>query len=353
MIPINGESKSTTVKYDDLEMAYSFVSDTHDIEAAAYVCRKTGKIFWESSELDDEFEVPDDIDDSRLYTMVPDKRELDLGIRLVFQFVERHIPEHSDRVSNIFRRRGAYGRYKDFLYDQGKLEDWYTFEDSATERALREWAESEGFTVVPAITRKAPNRIYQFKVELRGITPLIWRRIQVPENYSFWDLHVAIQDAMGWLDYHLHAFRVIGKESSNKTEIGIPDEEFSSSATATIPGWKAAIVDYFHEVGVTAEYEYDFGDGWVHEVVLEGILLGDQDMQYPLCIGGERACPVEDCGGVHGYDQLLCTLSSPDNEEYEELLIWLGEKFDPDEFAQGAVKFDDPKARWEKAFNDN
>jgi hypothetical protein len=91
-------------------------------------------------------------------------------------------------------------------------------------------------------------------------------------------------------------------------------------------------------------------DGWVHEVVLEGILLGDQDMQYPLCIGGERACPVEDCGGVHGYDRLLCTLSSPDNEEYEELLIWLGKKFDPDEFAQGAVEFDDPKVRWEKAF---
>jgi hypothetical protein len=132
--------------------------------------------------------------------MMPDKRELDLGIRLVFQFVERHIPEHSDRVSNIFRRRGAYGRYKDFLYDHGKLEDWYTFENSATERVLREWAENEGFSVVPAITRKAPNRIYQFKIELTGITPLIWRRIQVPENYSFWDLHVAIQDAMGWLD---------------------------------------------------------------------------------------------------------------------------------------------------------
>jgi hypothetical protein len=199
MMSVTEESKSATVKYDDLEMAYSFVSDTYDIDAAAYVSRKTGEIFWESSELGDEFEVPDDIGDSRLYAMVPDKRELDLGIRLVFQFVERHIPEHCDRASNIFRRRGAYGRYKDFLYDHGKLEAWYTFENVATERVLREWAEDEGFKVVPAIAREAPNRIYQFKVELKGITPLIWRRIQVPENYSFWDLHVAIQDAMGWL----------------------------------------------------------------------------------------------------------------------------------------------------------
>jgi hypothetical protein len=145
-------------------MAYSFVSDTYDIDAAAYVCRKTGKIFWESSELDDEFEVPDDIGDSRLYAMVPDKRDLDLGIRLVFQFVERQIPEHSDRVSGIFRRRCAYGRYKDFLYDHGKLEAWYTFENSATERVLREWAENEGFTIVPDITRKAPNRISHLRL---------------------------------------------------------------------------------------------------------------------------------------------------------------------------------------------
>jgi hypothetical protein len=69
MRSITEESKSATVKYDDLEMAYSFVSDTYEIDAAAYVCRKTGKIFWESTELDDEFEVPDDIGDSRLYAM--------------------------------------------------------------------------------------------------------------------------------------------------------------------------------------------------------------------------------------------------------------------------------------------
>jgi len=239
------------------------------------------------------------------------------------------------------------------LNGHGKLEDWYTFENSSMERVLRQWAEDEGFTVVPVIVREAPIRVYQFKVALKGISPQIWRRIQVPENYSFWDLHVAIQDAMGWFDYHLHSFRVIGKESGNKTEIGIPEEEISSTAPETIPGWEAAIIDHFPEVGVTADYEYDFGDGWVHEVVLEGIFLSDQEMQYPLCIGGERACPVEDCGGVHGYDRLLCALSSPENEEYEELLIWLGKKFDPDEFAQDTVVFDDPKARWEKAFQNN
>ena len=82
-----------TVKYDDLEMAYSFVSDAYDFDAAAHICRKTGKIFWESSELDDEFEVPDDVGDSKLYACVPDQRELDLGICLVFRFVRSRLPE--------------------------------------------------------------------------------------------------------------------------------------------------------------------------------------------------------------------------------------------------------------------
>ena len=69
-----------------------------------------------------------------------------------------------------------------------------------------------------------PKRVYQFKIELEGITPTIWRRIQVPETYSFWDLHVAIQDAMGWLDYHLHLFRVHREHVPIPIEIGIPDE---------------------------------------------------------------------------------------------------------------------------------
>jgi len=88
-----------TVKYGDLEMAYSFASDTYDIESAAWICRKTGKIYWESSGLDDEVEVPDDVGDSSLYASVPGQQELGLGTRLVFRFVKSKIPAHYDRVS--------------------------------------------------------------------------------------------------------------------------------------------------------------------------------------------------------------------------------------------------------------
>jgi len=148
-----------TVKYGDLEMAYSFASDTYDIESAAWICRKTGKIYWASSGLDDEVEVPDDVGDSKLYACVPDQRELDLGICLVFRFVRSRLPEHYDRVSKIFRRRGAYGRYKEHLHSLNMLEAWYDFEDSETEKPLRAWAEEENFVVLPAVIPEKPKRI--------------------------------------------------------------------------------------------------------------------------------------------------------------------------------------------------
>lgn len=86
------------------------------------------------------------------------------------------------------------------------------------------------------------ERVYQFKIALEGISPPIWRRIQVPETYTFWDLHVAIQDAMGWLDYHLHEFEVPVPSTGTKVKIGIPDEEFGRQI---LPGWGEKITQYF------------------------------------------------------------------------------------------------------------
>lgn len=117
------------------------------------------------------------------------------------------------------------------------------------------------------------DRVFQFKITIKEITPIIWRRIVVPESYSFWDLHVAIQDALGWLDYHLHVFKMRRKHSSEATEIGIPNEDRFEDEPEILAGWDIPIADYFYDVGVTADYDYDFGDDWQHEIVLEGILL--------------------------------------------------------------------------------
>jgi len=195
------------------------------------------------------------------------------------------------------------------------------------------------------------DRVFQFKITINEITPIIWRRIVVPESYSFWDLHVAIQDALGWLDYHLHVFKMRRKHSSKTTEIGIPNEDRFEEEPEILAGWDIPIADYFYDVGVTADYDYDFGDGWQHEIVLEGILLREKGQKYPQCRGGENACPPEDCGGVPGYYRLLEVLSDPKDDEYDEMVAWLGKKYNPQEFIPDKVKFDNPKKRWENAFS--
>lgn len=138
------------------------------------------------------------------------------------------------------------------------------------------------------------DQVYQFKITLRGIKPPIWRRIQVPESCTFWGLHVAIQDAMGWQDYHLHAFGIPDPATRRKATIGIPDGPLD---TEFLPSVRLKIADYFSMANRLASYEYDFGDGWLHEIRLEKILPEKEGVGYPICIAGKRACPPEDCGG--------------------------------------------------------
>jgi len=110
----------TTVSLDDLDSAMEWVS-TDFVENEAYVCRDSGKIHWISGdpgELDEEEQVPDDIDDSDKYIPVPDKRDLDLGSHLVFDFTAQYLPQHYDQVRDMFRAKGAYGRFKGLLERQ-------------------------------------------------------------------------------------------------------------------------------------------------------------------------------------------------------------------------------------------
>jgi hypothetical protein len=188
------------------------------------------------------------------------------------------------------------------------------------------------------------TRVLQFMIELLGVDPPIWRRIQVPENYSFWDLHVAIQDAMGWRDYHLHAFRVVGSEDV----IGIPDKE-GDDPLETKPGWKLRIFDYFNAQCPLAVYEYDFGSSWVHAIRFEGLQDAEAGGTYPKCLDGARHRPPEDCGGVQGYEDLLKTLSDPSDPEHASKLEWVGGSFDSEHFDATAIQFDNPVERWRKA----
>lgn len=186
----------------------------------------------------------------------------------------------------------------------------------------------------------------QFKVTLAHVTPPVWRRIEIPASYSFWDLHVAVQDAMGWLDYHLHMFVVPNPRTGEVDEIGIPADDAFLDDPECLPGWDVPVAEYFQTVGTCCAYEYDFGDGWVHEIELESIGRRESGGKYPRCLGGERACPPEDCGGPGGYAELLTTIASPTDGEYERMLEWLGGSFDPESFTPAQVRFDNPHKRW-------
>ena len=195
--------------------------------------------------------------------------------------------------------------------------------------------------------KKKFNQVYQFKIALRDTKPPIWRRIQIPETYSFWDLHVAIQDVMGWSDYHLHQFEIIDPTSETKVRIGIPEGDFD---TEFLPGWKQKIADYFSMKNRSADYAYDFGDYWEHKIELEKILPREKGVNYPVCIKGKRACPPEDCGGIWGYEEFLEAIKDPKHEEHEEMLEWIGGAFDPEHFDVEEVSFDDPDKRRKNAF---
>lgn len=192
------------------------------------------------------------------------------------------------------------------------------------------------------------HEVYQFKITLNNSKPLIWRRIIVPSTYSFWDLHVAIQDSMGWYDYHLHMFEIKNPGTSIKVEIGIPDEEYEAFDKIVLADHKEKISKYFNDTNSNARYEYDFGDSWIHTVKLEKILPAKIGEKYPKCIAGKMACPPEDCGGIGGYYHLLSVLSDNNSEEYTEMIEWLGGEFDPEIFDPEAVSFDDPQERFKR-----
>ncbi|PJA10433.1 hypothetical protein COX68_00370 [Candidatus Falkowbacteria bacterium CG_4_10_14_0_2_um_filter_41_15] len=186
--------------------------------------------------------------------------------------------------------------------------------------------------------------IYQFKIALRDVKPSIWRRIQVPEDYSFYDLHCVIHDVFGWFGYHLHEFETIDIKPANVKRIGIPDEEMG--CFEVLPCWAEKIKEWFNLQKKAMNYIYDFGDNWVHRVELEKILPREKDVRYPICLAGKRACPPEDCGGPWGYGDMLAILKNPKHEEYNEILEWLGGGFDAEEFNINEVEFGDPKQRF-------
>jgi len=182
----------------------------------------------------------------------------------------------------------------------------------------------------------APKSIYQIKVTLKDSKPPIWRRVLVPDMISLHPLHTILQIVMGWTNSHLHQF-IIGGEYYGDPE----DDEMGEMQNEK----RFRLNQFVMRKGFKFIYEYDFGDNWEHTVHVEAILpvdpsTGSERTKYPICLEGKRACPLEDIGGVWGYEDLLKAISDPKHPEHEDLLEELGDNFDPEFFDIKGVNLD-------------
>jgi hypothetical protein len=175
----------------------------------------------------------------------------------------------------------------------------------------------------------AGEPVLQIRITLMDVAdPPVWRRVLIPATYSLDRVHQVIQAAMGWQNYHMHAFR-IGDLNYGPD----PDGELGHLAEA-----KVRLADVA-EAGEHIGYEYDFGDGWEHELFVEARTEAKAGRAYPACTGGEGACPPEDTGGFPGYKRLKEILADPSDKEYEEMRTWADSQtrgeFDPASFDLG------------------
>jgi len=166
-------------------------------------------------------------------------------------------------------------------------------------------------------------QIIQFKIQLAGIEPAIWRRITLPASSMRSDLHTAIQAVMGWHDSHLHMFVFDGKR------YGVPDYDWDSDDE--LLNEASFRLDILLSERREFLYIYDFGDDWRHEIVVEEIRDGEGAESLPMCIAGERSCPPEDCGGPYFYPDFLEALSDPSHEDHDHYVAIHGE-YDPEQF---------------------
>ncbi len=174
---------------------------------------------------------------------------------------------------------------------------------------------------------------YQLKVTLDGLEPPIWRRLLVPSDINLEKLHEVLQVAMGWTNSHLHQF-VVGD-----TYYVIPDDVFEGSSESKDER-RYTLAQLAKRKGAKVIYEYDFGDGWEHLIVVEEVRVADGKAVQAQCLDGARACPPEDVGSIPGYDNFLEAIKDPKHPEHEDLLEWVGGRFDPEAFSVEGVNAD-------------
>lgn len=194
------------------------------------------------------------------------------------------------------------------------------------------WPDEETLKAFTSTQPPQPNdsaSVHQLKVTLHTVKPPVWRRIQVPSNMPLDKLAPVLEAAMGWLGGHLHSY-----ESGNiRYQQPDPDGFFDSPMFRSVDESTITLGEVLPAEKAKMTWDYDFGDGWEHTIVVEQIFINEDNVTLPRCITGRRACPPEDCGGPCGYQDLLHALADPTHEQHEELSEWAPSEFDPEHFS--------------------
>lgn len=170
--------------------------------------------------------------------------------------------------------------------------------------------------------------IYKIKISLIRSKPLIWRTVLIEDNTTMYDLHKIIQTSMGWTNSHLHQFTTNDEKSYTKFYADLADD-FAENDLLYYEGM--VVSDFMKTPGDNLLYEYDWGDGWNHLLLLEAIEVPKPYIRYPVCIDGRRNCPPEDVGGLGGFYNFLRIIKNPSHPEYRSYLRWVGGYYDADE----------------------
>lgn len=224
--------------------------------------------------------------------------------------------------------KGTDERIVEFLSFKELLEELVKGEENEFEIDDDFWDDDDEWDEPKVKTGKAAKKLYAYTLDvtLKGSPRKVYRQLVVPSTITLDVLGEVLVRAVGWEGYHLNQF-IDGNEFYS-----VPDEEgiwgFDENDAR-----EYTIGKLLRKVKGKIKWEYDFGDSWIHEVVL--VEKQEVEAASPVkvqLLKATGACPPEDCGGVGGYRYLLNVLKDPANEDYEEMINWVGVSFNPKEF---------------------
>ena len=168
------------------------------------------------------------------------------------------------------------------------------------------------------------DRVARIRIELEGVAPAIWRRVEVPLTTSLRGLHEVIQAVMRFENYHLFQFDV------GEKRYGMPNPEWDNQF-GTIEAKNIKLGTLIERAINQFGYTYDFGDDWQHSITVEATMFADPTFDYPRFVDGSRRAPPEDVGGIPSFKAFLDAMTEPRHQERKRFITWYGRVFDPDD----------------------